>query len=518
MEGPISKFMHVQQPESYWHQPSSSNAFKSPDLIELNSDTERSAKTNVEPLNYSSSQEETDDGCDSTDVIHLKEAVPGVYDVTSNDEESCHLLQTEDDSESSRGGSSRSSSSNGATISDGEEERNHRGSRVKHPPHENYWDMSPEQEKYYTDQFLSLQSDLSGLVKGVVAKGFFEKSKLPLSELREIWQLADVTKDGCLDLIEFKMAMHLVVLRRHGLPIPSHFYVRPPDFSLRHSPSGPSSLFKISAPHPKSTTTSKTRSNEPNPGTSSHQSPLATAIGSNDFSKSQVTPGKRPSKEWTTFENEPVNFSSTCDTSGLVAPVPVRLKTPEDKLILSTTPSASASKTHQLQLKAIQRPKLSGHHPKVSGGTIAPPPPPRRKTHVRSSSLDLNRLTISTEIPPNMCGVRVGGGGEVVTSRSFLSPCHQGGAFVSVYRKPQLPKAATIHEPSDIPNNSPPSTIASSSSTNAMTQFEQEVDDLKNENELLSRISAQLLDQLAGLQSRRQSVAYKLHQLQSNLS
>lgn len=35
-------------------------------------------------------------------MIHLKEAVPGVYDVTSNDEESCHLLQTEDDSESSR--------------------------------------------------------------------------------------------------------------------------------------------------------------------------------------------------------------------------------------------------------------------------------------------------------------------------------------------------------------------------------------------------------------------------------
>lgn len=35
---------------------------------------------------------------------------------------------------------------------------------MKHPPHENYWDMSPEQEKYYTDQFLSLQSDLSGLV------------------------------------------------------------------------------------------------------------------------------------------------------------------------------------------------------------------------------------------------------------------------------------------------------------------------------------------------------------------
>jgi len=56
-----------------------------------------------------------------------------------------------------------------------------------------------------------------------------------------------------------------------------------------------------------------------------------------------------------------------------VAPVPVRLKTPEDKVALSN-PNSSAVKAQQLQLKAIQRPKLSGHHPKASTGTIAPPP------------------------------------------------------------------------------------------------------------------------------------------------
>ena len=33
-------------------------------------------------------------------------------------------------------------------------------------------------------------------------------------ELRQIWQLSDVTKDGCLSLEEFLTAMHLVVLRR----------------------------------------------------------------------------------------------------------------------------------------------------------------------------------------------------------------------------------------------------------------------------------------------------------------
>lgn len=58
----------------------------------------------MEPLNYSSSQEEVeteDDCCDGPESSHIKDALTGVYDVTSNDEESCHLLQTEDDSENS---------------------------------------------------------------------------------------------------------------------------------------------------------------------------------------------------------------------------------------------------------------------------------------------------------------------------------------------------------------------------------------------------------------------------------
>jgi hypothetical protein len=109
-----------------------------------------------------------------------------------------------------------------------------------------------------------------------------------------------------------------------------------------------------------------------------------------------------------------------------------------------------------------------------------------------------------------MNGIR----GSEVPSRSFLSPCHQGGAF-SVYKKPQIIKAATIHEPSNIPGHDNSTTLVNVSSK---VQLEQEVVDLKNENELLSRISAQLLDQLSGLQSRRHSVAYKVHQLHSNLS
>ena len=52
------------------------------------------------------------------------------------------------------------------------------------------------------------------------AKEFFEKSRLPIQELRKIWQLSDVTKDGCLSLEEFLTAMHLVVLRRNDISLP----------------------------------------------------------------------------------------------------------------------------------------------------------------------------------------------------------------------------------------------------------------------------------------------------------
>ncbi len=73
---------------------------------------------------------------------------------------------------------------------------------------------------YYTTQFFSMQPNPRGSIPGALAKEFFEKSRLPISELRKIWQLSDVTKDGCLSLEEFLTAMHLVVLRRNDIPLP----------------------------------------------------------------------------------------------------------------------------------------------------------------------------------------------------------------------------------------------------------------------------------------------------------
>ena len=82
------------------------------------------------------------------------------------------------------------------------------------------WAITKEQLNYYTTQFFNMQSNPGGVIPGALAKEFFEKSRLPISELRIIWQLSDVSKDGCLSLDEFLTAMHLVVRRRNDIALP----------------------------------------------------------------------------------------------------------------------------------------------------------------------------------------------------------------------------------------------------------------------------------------------------------
>lgn len=83
------------------------------------------------------------------------------------------------------------------------------------------YQITPEQKEYYLKQFRTVQPDVSGLLSGTIARVFFEKSRIPVDQLRQIWQMTDVTRDGALDLAEFTAALHLVVLRRNNIPIPS---------------------------------------------------------------------------------------------------------------------------------------------------------------------------------------------------------------------------------------------------------------------------------------------------------
>jgi len=84
------------------------------------------------------------------------------------------------------------------------------------------WSITDEQREYYVNQFKTMQPDLKGLISGGTAKEFFEKSRLPVTELSKIWQLSDVDRDGALSIDEFCIAMHLVVLRRNDVDLPDH--------------------------------------------------------------------------------------------------------------------------------------------------------------------------------------------------------------------------------------------------------------------------------------------------------
>ncbi|XP_065093594.1 ralBP1-associated Eps domain-containing protein 2 [Ochlerotatus camptorhynchus] len=86
---------------------------------------------------------------------------------------------------------------------------------------EYFYQISQTQKDYYLKQFRTIQPDIHGLVSGQLARVFFEKSRIPIEELRHIWQMCDVTRDGALNLAEFTAAMHLVVLRRNNIPVPT---------------------------------------------------------------------------------------------------------------------------------------------------------------------------------------------------------------------------------------------------------------------------------------------------------
>lgn len=317
------------------------------------------------------------------------------------------------------------------------------------------WTITPEQREYYATQFRSLQPDPNCLLAGPIARLFFEKSRLPVGELRKIWQLADVTKDGALSLQEFNTAMHLVVLRRNHITLPS---VLPPQL----------------VPDRGETTTSVSPPTEP-------VSP---------------PPTKDTAKEWTKFVDsptssisspgpKPVNFdfqkASVEKDPKILHPVPLRL-TPDiagvtqteegpvtEQLDVSSPkkPLENTLAVNQNDIRPIQRPQpkkigLPGRGaippppqataaPAEEGGPVSlpapkkeppPPPPPRPfRSHGRSSSLDLNRLgrggllgappTVPPRVSPNIPSP----GKKLINQRSegdvITLSGEEGGAFAN---------------------------------------------------------------------------------------
>ena len=318
------------------------------------------------------------------------------------------------------------------------------------------WQLSDEQRDYYRQQFRQISQEPSGHLSGPVAKAFFERSRLPSVELSKIWQLSDVDKDGALNIDEFCIAMHLVVLRRNSVDLPTHL---PPKLRIQafRSNSGPVSgrvaeLFR-------------TRSLE-QPQVRHMSSKTNKLIRTN-------------SKKWTQFNSPTQDLLLDTNTPPVDMVLPSAPPVAIINSVLSPPDSAQSTKlaNFDFQASAVERDPKILHpialrvSPQVNSGTSGdplkqstplatfptngsattihssssntstnsnkkldppPPPPPRPQRrvmgHARSSSLDLNHLvkgcvTSSTSSAMKSCP----------TNNPTLS-AHTGGAFTA-YKK-----------------------------------------------------------------------------------
>ncbi|RUP45213.1 hypothetical protein BC936DRAFT_148479, partial [Jimgerdemannia flammicorona] len=82
------------------------------------------------------------------------------------------------------------------------------------------WDVTVEDKVKFDKFFDGIDLAGAGVVQGNDAVEFFQKSRLPESELAHIWDLADLQKRGRLSRDEFAVAMHLINRRLAGDPLP----------------------------------------------------------------------------------------------------------------------------------------------------------------------------------------------------------------------------------------------------------------------------------------------------------
>lgn len=81
-------------------------------------------------------------------------------------------------------------------------------------------DWVVEKDRFKFDAVFNRLNPVDGKITGAAAKSEMVKSKLPNSVLGKIWKLADIDKDGQLDMDEFALAMHLVNVKLEGHDIP----------------------------------------------------------------------------------------------------------------------------------------------------------------------------------------------------------------------------------------------------------------------------------------------------------
>jgi len=83
------------------------------------------------------------------------------------------------------------------------------------------WAIPSEQRAGYEKLWNNLGKNPQGLLEGKDAAAFFAKSGQSRDVLRTVWQLADVGGDGNMDLAEFLIGMHLTMMAKKGVQLPS---------------------------------------------------------------------------------------------------------------------------------------------------------------------------------------------------------------------------------------------------------------------------------------------------------
>uniref|UniRef100_A0A1I7ZZB0 EF-hand domain-containing protein n=1 Tax=Steinernema glaseri TaxID=37863 RepID=A0A1I7ZZB0_9BILA len=283
------------------------------------------------------------------------------------------------------------------------------------------YEMSADQRQYYERCFLMLQhatqgkASLSGAVNGADDRvvEFFKKSYLDSEQLSRIWMLSDVNEDGWLNLEEFSIAMHLVVLHVKGRnPIPNELpaRVRPPVTPVRGIVSQQQvPTHTASSNGTRATVWNSTAGDADASGITPRSATILTSGKQNwkqfDFDKTDcaaVSKGYSLSDEQLHLQDLPATTSSPnkapvaqfSDVPPILVdsrPTPLRSSQP-----LSGTSSSISVPVSEgaSQLSGIRFPLSPQNGPK--GPPPKPPPRPTNRGHGRSASLDLNSMAFTT--------------------------------------------------------------------------------------------------------------------------
>ena len=100
-------------------------------------------------------------------------------------------------------------------------------------------DIELQDYSRFVELFRNIDTDADGYISGPEARPLLTQSELPTTDLRKIWDLADMTSDGRLNHHEFAVAMILVQARQKGaaLPdiLPAHLRSPPEVFEASNS-------------------------------------------------------------------------------------------------------------------------------------------------------------------------------------------------------------------------------------------------------------------------------------------